>query len=613
MKDKQALGTTAMSTPVLVYDGDCGICREWVGYWLSLTGHQVIYRSYQSAAADYPAIAPADFRQSIQLIESDGRVHAGAAATFRLLSYVPGHGLGWWLYRFLPGFALLSEGIYRFSARHRGLLSRATHWLWGRHYRAPRYDQVSRIFIQGLGLIYVAAFLSAGVQITGLIGESGLLPIGDYLDRMRGYHGGMAWWYAPTVFWLASSDTALQLVCLVGALAGLLIACNRLTIPALLVAFVLYLGIVHPGQAFFHFQWDLLLLEAGFLAIFLHTWPGIIRWLYRWLLLRFLFMAGIVKLLSDDPTWYGLSALQYHFETQPLPTPLAWYAHQLPDNVLMAATAFTLVLEIVLAFLVFAPRRPRMLLAWLILAFQTGILLTGNYNFFNLLTMLLTLWLFDDAALARLTGSAPASLASGTRPRSGVQAIGIVFAVAIVLSGLNHVSRFVFNDTLPGGRQIGALMQPLMIVNPYGLFANMTTRRPEIIIEGSRDGQHWEAYEFAYKPGDMHRAPPVTIPHQPRLDWQLWFAALSNPKRQSWFKPLLVKLLKNEPAVTRLLAMNPFPDSGPRFIRARLFNYRFSEPDSRAWWQRDFMRLYYPAVTLQEIRQRPRGQMPFER
>mgnify|MGYP006423183329 CR=1 FL=1 len=602
-----------MSTPVLVYDGDCGICREWVGYWLKLTGHQVVYRSYQSAAADYPDIAAEDFRRSIQLIESDGRVYAGAAATLRLLSYVPGHGLGWWLYRRLPGFALLSEWVYRFSARHRGLLSRLTHWLWGRHHKPPRYEAISRWFIQGLGLIYMAAFISAGMQITGLIGESGLLPISDYLDRMQGYHGGMAWWHAPTVFWLAHSDTVLQLVCLVGALAGLLITCNRLTTPALLVAFILYLGIVHPGQAFFQFQWDLLLLETGFLAVFLSTWPGIIRWLYRWLLLRFLFMTGSVKLLSGDPTWYGLSALQYHFETQPLPTPLAWYAHQLPDDLLLAATAFTLILEIVLALLVFAPRRLRMLLGWLVIIFQTGILLTGNYNFFNLLTLLLTLWLFDDAALTRLTGGAGSLPAAAGKIHPASHVAGVLFAAIIVLAGLNHVARFAFNDTLPVGRQIYAVIQPWLLVNPYGLFANMTTNRPEIIVEGSRDGQHWQAYEFRYKPGDIDRAPPVIIPHQPRLDWQMWFAALSNPRRQSWFKPFLIKLLDNEPAVTRLLAKNPFPDDGPRHIRARLFDYQFRQPGSTTWWQRDFLRSYYPAVTREEIRQRPRGRMPFQR
>ncbi|MDZ7736446.1 MAG: lipase maturation factor family protein [Gammaproteobacteria bacterium] len=597
--------------PVLIYDGDCGICREWVDYWLSLTGHRVIYRSYQSAAADYPNIPAEEFRHSIRLFEGD-KVYAGAAATLRLLSYVPGHGLGWLLYRFLPGFAAISEMVYHFSARHRGLLRHVTHLLWGRHYTAPRYTNTGWCFLRGLGLIYVSAFVSAAVQITGLIGESGLLPIADYLERMQGYYSGLAWYHVPTLFWIANSDAVLQLACLAGAAAGVLVTFNRLTTPALIAAFVLYLGIVHPGQAFFMFQWDLLLLEAGFLAIFLQSWPTMTRWLYRWLLWRYLFMAGIVKLISGDPTWHGLTALQYHFETQPLPTPLAWYAHQLPDTVLTAATAFTLLLELVFVFLVFGPRRFRMLLGWLVLVFQAGILLTGNYNFFNLLTMLLTLWLFDDAALARLTRGARSLQAIEIRSGITGKAFCILFSLMIVLPGLNYIARYTLNDTLPVGRQISAFIDPFMIVNPYGLFANMTTSRPEIVIEGSVNNRDWLAYEFRYKPGDPGRAPPWNILHQPRLDWQMWFAALGSPGRQSWFKPLLVRLLENETGVTRLFAHNPFPDSGPRYIRARLYDYRFTEPGSHDWWRRERKRLYYPAITLDEIHGRPRSTMPFE-
>ncbi len=603
------------ATPVLIYDGDCGICREWVNYWLSLTGQRVIYRPYQSAAVDYPHIPTESFRKSVWLIEPDGHVHSGAAASFRLLNYIRGHGLGWWLYRFLPGFAPLSEIIYDFLASHRGLLRRLTHLLWGPHYTAPRHQRIQWWFLRGLGVIYISAFVSAGVQITGLIGETGLLPVDAYLDRMQGYHGSVAGYYVPTVFWLGSSDWLLQAVCGAGAAAGLLIIINRLTTPALVVAFALYLSVFHAGQAFFQFQWDLLLLEIGFLAIFLRGWPTMVRWLYRWLLWRFLFMAGVVKVTGGDSVWRGLSALEYHFETQPLPTPLAWYTHHLPDNLLMLATALTLIIEIVLVFLIFGPRRLRMLIGWLIILFQMAILLTGNYNFFNLLTLLLTLWLFDDAALARL-GRQPRSLLAieSHRGRAG-RIFCILFSLIIVLPGLNLVSRVMLTETLPIGRQVHQFIQPFMIVNPYGLFANMTIRRPEIIIEGSRNGHDWQAYEFRYKPGDPARAPGWNIPHQPRLDWQMWFAALGSPDRQPWFEPLLIRLLENEPAVTRLFADNPFPDTGPRTIRARLYHYRYTTPergnDSHQWWTRELSGEYYPAVTLDTIRQRPGRGVPF--
>jgi len=603
----------ALSAPVLIYDGDCGICREWVGYWLSLTGHRVIYRSYQSAAADYPHISIDAFRHSIQLIEPDGRVYSGAAATFRLLSHVPGHGLGWCLYRFLPGFAPLSEFAYRLSARHRGLLRYLTHFLWGRHYTAPRYERVGDWFLRGLGLIYLSAFVSAGVQMTALVGESGLLPLVQYLERLRGFYDGWAWLYAPSLFWIDHSDAALQFACLAGTAGGILIAINRWTVPALIAAWALYLSITHAGQAFFLFQWDSLLLEAGFLAIFLRHFPTMIRWLYRWLLFRFLFMAGLVKLMSGDSTWHGLSALQYHFETQPLPTPLAWFAHQLPDAILFAATAFSLILEIVLVVLVFAPRRLRMLLGWLVLIFQTGILLTGNYNFFNLLSMLLVLWLFDDAALSRLRRGARALPAVEFNSRLPNRLFCIALGLLIVLPGLNYMSRVTLNDTMPIGRQIATWTDAFRIVNYYGLFANMTTDRPEIIIEGSRNGREWQSYEFRYKPGDVRRPPPWNIPHQPRLDWQMWFAALGSPGREPWFKPLLIKLLENDPEITRLFARNPFPDTGPRYIRASLYDYRFARRDEGGWWRREYRHLYYPPLTLEELRRRPRAAMPFGR
>lgn len=604
------------TTPVLLYDGDCAICREWVNYWLSLTAERVIYRSYQSALDDYPQLDAADCRRSIQLIESDGTIYSGAAATLKLLSRLPGRGLGWWLYRYVPGFALVAELTYRLSARQRGLLRSLTHVLWGAHYSAPRHEWVQWWFLRGLGLIYVFAFISAGTQVPGLIGTEGLLPIADFLDRLHGYYDNV-WYYAPTLFWLGHSDLLLQLLCLAGAISGALVLCNRLTTPALIAAFVFYLSLVHPGQDFFQFQWDLLLLETGFLAIFIDSWPNLTRWLYRWLLFRYLFMAGIAKLTSGDTSWQDLTALQYHFETQPLPTPFAWYAHQLPDALLTVMTAATLVLEVVLVFLVFTPRRPRMLLAWLLLTFQIAILLTGNYNFFNLLTMLLTVWLFDDAAITRLTGQARGWLATCRPVRPLPCVFGMALAVMIVLPGLNQISLRCCQQVLPVARQIDKALAPLLIVNRYGLFANMTKRRPEIQIQGSMNGEDWIAYDFRYKPGDPAQAPGWNIPHQPRLDWQMWFAALSRADRQRWFEPLLIGLLENEPMITTLLADNPFPENGPRYIRAMIYQYHFTDYTERArsghWWRRERQDIYYPSMSLEQMQNRSRGGLPFQR
>src|SRR5262249_39481919 len=234
------------------------------------------------------------------------------------------------------------------------------------------------------------------------------------------------------------------------------------------------------------------------------------------------------KLLSGDETWSALTALDYHFWTQPLPTPLAWYAAQLPQAILAGGTAATLAIELVVAFLVFLPRRPRAFAAWCVLAFQALIVLTGNYNFFNLLTMFNCVFLFDDAALRRVVPAKLASWVKRRAPQPGRAAttVAAIVAFVIVPAGVNVLAQTVAHTSLPVARTLSKLIAPLMIVNRYGLFAVMTTSRPEIIVEGSSDGETWHEYAFRYKPGALTRAPPWNIPHQPRVDWQMWFAAL---------------------------------------------------------------------------------------
>ncbi|MFA6140809.1 MAG: lipase maturation factor family protein, partial [Hyphomicrobium sp.] len=388
--------------PTFVFDGDCGICRTWVDCWRQLTGDKVAYRPYQEATADFPAIPAGDFKHAVQLIEPDGAVYAGAAATFRLLSYAPDRSTWWWLYRYVPGFAALGEAAYRFISTHRGLLTRATHLLWGRTLEPPRYDLVAWLFLRGLGLIYLAAFVSVALQIRSLVGSDGILPVDGYLTAAHSGWGTDAYWRLPTLFWLNASDAALMGGAAGGIALSLLVSLGIAQRLALIGLCALYLSFVYAGQLFFTYQWDMLLIEAGFLAVFLTGGSVIVVWLYRLLLLRFLFLAGLVKLASGDATWQQLTALDYHFFTQPLPSPLAWYAAQLPHWLLAAATATALVIELVAVALIFLPRRPRMLAAALVIVFQLGIMLTGSYNWFNLLTVLLCVFLFDDQALRRV-------------------------------------------------------------------------------------------------------------------------------------------------------------------------------------------------------------------
>jgi hypothetical protein len=478
-------------------------------------------------------------------------------------------------------------------------------FLWGRDYAPPRYDFVSFLFMRLFGLIYLSAFTSFGVQALGLIGSHGILPVAELVKVIGARAGAERFYVMPMLFWISAGDWTIQAVCWGGVGFSLLLVFNVLPRLCLFLLYVLYLSLLYGGQTFMSYQWDTFLLEAGFLALLMSfaRVPGI--WLLRWLLFRFMFMSGVVKLLSADPNWWNLSALSYHFFSQPLPTPPAWYAAHLPPPVLRFAAGGLFVVELLLPFLIFCPRRLRFVAGFGILLLQTCILITGNYNWFNLQTMLLCLLLFDDAALqkilphrlARVLAARPRQRA----PRTSVSAVVGAWGLLLVFCSLVEMDvRFGGSPPALAG-QIDQLIEPLRMVSSYGLFAVMTTQREEIVIEGSSDGVEWREYEFRYKPGDVSRRPPWNIPHQPRLDWQMWFAALDDPRRLGWFSRFLEKLLKNEPAVTALLASNPFPDKPPQYIRAQFYDYTFTSGEQKSrglWWQRRPKGLYFPVVRL---------------
>ena len=591
----------------LVYDGDCDICRYWVNYWRSLTNGRVVYRPYQEAAPDFPAIPRDAFARAVQFIEPDGQTYAAAAATFRVLRDVPGRAAWWWLYTHAPGFATASECTYAYLARHRGLLNHVSKLLWGPVLERERYELVSWVFLRLFGLIYAAAFASLAVQVLGLVGRAGILPLADYLDAAHKALGDSAYRLLPTLFWLNASDAALIAGTVVGVALALLVVLDRWTGAALGGLFALYLSYVYAGQEFMSFQWDLLLLEAGFLAMFLTGGSRMVVWLYRWFVFRYFFLAGAVKLLSGDATWRDLTALEYHFWTQPLPTPLAWYAARLPQWLLVGGTAATLAVEMGIVFLIFMPRRPRAFAGCCLLLFQSLILLTGNYNFFNLLSMLLCVFLFDDAALRGVLPPRLASWAQRRAPRPGRAAtlIATALALTVVPVGLDRIWQTWTRADMPVAATIAAAISPLLIVNPYGLFAVMTTTRPEIVIEGSIDGQTWREYVFRYQPGPLNRAPSWNVPHQPRLDWQMWFAALGDARSNPWFSHLMLRLLEGSPPVLALLETDPFPDHPPKSVRAKLYEYRFADRGAHTatgqWWVRQLVGWYLPQVSLTDF------------
>jgi hypothetical protein len=547
-------------------------------------------------------------------------VTEAAEAVFRLLA-LGRRRAPLWAYQHVPGVALVTERAYRIVADHRSFWAAVTTLLWGRAPAPSTYARATWLFLRLLGIVYLVAFWSIGVQILGLSGHDGILPADGYMTSARQLTGLTRFWLLPTLAWVSASDTSLQALCAGGAALASLLVAGIFTPVVLPLLWLTYLSLSVVCREFLSFQWDALLLETGFLAIFLAPIakrerlrgladpPRVAVWLLLWLLFRLMVASGAVKLTSGDPTWHDLTALAFHFETQPIPTPIAWFAHQLPLSFLKGATLLVFAIEIGVPFLILAPRRLRALAFVLLTAFQALVALTGNYAFFNLLTAALCLFLLDDAALgnwgAVLTG------------RTAIRRVRRGLLVAITLVTV-PVSAVAFAGTLrialPGAALVGPLadlIAPFRIVNAYGLFAIMTTTRPEIILEGSEDGAAWVEYEFKYKPGDVRRRPPWVAPHQPRLDWQMWFAAFSRFDEERWFQNFCVRLLEADDAVLRLLERDPFQGRRPRYLRAVLYRYTFPDAAARrrdgAWWVRERLGDYSPVLSLSAAAQRPTG------
>ena len=585
---------------VLVYDGDCGICAWWVRYWQRLTGEQVRYGSYQQIGGEFPEIAEQDFAGAIHLIGAPGALkpRSGAHAAFTTLAM----GGRWFpfllLYRFLPGFAVLSEWTYRTVAGHRPTFARLTWFLWGRAELQPvRHDRVVWLLLRLLGLWFLAAFLSFALQAQGLIGSGGILPVQDLVAYADQRFGSAAWVRLPTLFLIDAGDNSITALVWGGVLLSLLVVVGRWVSVALLGCAVFYLSLFHAGQVFMGFQWDLLLIECGFLGLLLSLSSGRLRsaviWLWRWLLFRFMLLSGVVKITSGDSAWWDLSALQYHFETQPLPTAAAWFAHQLPQWLLQGSTLATLVIELLVPFLLFLPRRLRFLAAGLFALLQLSILATGNYNWFNLLSLSLCVAALDDQAVAWLTPKR--LLPALDRAAAGNAVVGwLLPPVALLAAAQLLLSSVLLAQKLgtptPGWiNDTTRAVRPFALASNYGPFAVMTRVRRELVIEGSADGEHWKAYHWRYKPDrDGATGLPWIIPYQPRLDWQAWFVVLGPPRASPWLNGLIRAVVEGRQPALALFANNPFPERPPQWLRMRLQQYRFSTPEERArsgnWW-----------------------------
>lgn len=552
------------------------------------------------------------------------------------------------------------------------------------------YYYTRGLFLRALAIVYFFAFASLAMQIIGLVGKQGILPAANFLSRIGEHIQTQAFWTLPTIFWFNSSDFFLSAVCIAGIILSALAFFGVASVFSFAMLWFLYLSLINIGQDFLSFQWDILLLETGFLGIFLAPWqwweesgwkragrrrarpvgadlsrpylplrappeiqtPLVIIWLLRLLLFRLMFESGFVKLASGDLTWRNLTALNYHYFTQPLPTPVAWYAAQLPGWFNQLSVVMVFAVELLTPFLIFAGRKARFIAAITLVSFQILIAFTGNYAFFNLLTIALCICLLDDQHINSIIdwirkiqlptifgtpeprgrlhrplrfqrsniGSNEQNAAIQEQPAIVVsnektsaeslplpkaqQIISILVAILVGVLSIVTTLRGTFGVAVPAFmEELSDISGRYFICNTYGLFAVMTTKRMEIQIEGSNDGIFWDEYEFKYKPGNLDIAPPIVAPQQPRLDWQMWFAALSDFRNNPWFLNLAFRLLQGEPTVLKLLANNPFPKGPPQYIRARLYDYSFTNESERHksghWWKRELVGDYLPSISLQ--------------
>jgi hypothetical protein len=449
------------------------------------------------------------------------------------------------------------------------------------------------LFERALAVLYLIAFLVAANQFVPLLGEHGLLPVPRFVEQVP-------FRASPSLFYFLPNDNAFRLA----AWAGVALSIAALSsVPARLGTWVsatvwallwlLYLSFVNAGQTFYSFGWETLLLETGFLAIFLgghKTEPSPVPiWLLRWVLFRVMFGAGLIKIRGDS-CWRDLTCLDYYFETQPIPNPLAWYFHWLPGSVHRAGVVVNHIAELLVPFGYFASVRIRAIAGLLTILFHSTIVVSGNLSWLNWLTIVLAISTFDDRSLAWLPVHRPALQPVGSTSRVATYGLAAVVALLSIAPVLNMLSPQQLMNTS---------FEPLHLVNTYGAFGSITRTRNEIVIEGTDDAiisstTRWREYEFKGKPGDPS--------YHLRLDWLMWFAAMADPSEHEWFPQLLLKLLQGDRAVVGLLRSNPFPDRPPRWVRAQYYKYTFTRPEERRqtgrWWSRELSGVYYPAVAL---------------
>jgi len=478
------------------------------------------------------------------------------------------------------------------------------------------------VLLRLLGFVYFVAFLCLAQQLLPLLGHDGLTPVPLFLHRLEAHFGSRraAFLQFPSLFWLDASDGFMLAMAWLGAGLSLVVLAGFANALLMAVLWALYLSFVHIGQDWYGYGWEIQLLETGFLAVFLcplldprpfprRPPPAPVLWLYRWLIFRIMLGAALIKLRGDS-CWRDLTCLYYHYETQPLPNPLSRWLHFQPHWFQKGGVLFNYLAELMAPWFAFCPRAARYIAGGVLLAFQVSLILSGNLSFLNWLTIVPILACFDDALLRRvlpcfLVARAERAAAEAQPSRAQLVATAALVVLVAVLS-LQPVG-----NLLSRRQTMNTSFNRLELVNTYGAFGSVGRLRPEIVFEGTSDETigaetRWREYEFKCKPGDVMRRPCVIAPYQERIDWQLWFAAMSTPEGYPWTLHLVWKLLHNDQGALRLLATNPFPDAPPRHIRARLYRYEFAPPGdpSGAWWKRTLLDEWLPPLSADDPRLR---------
>ncbi|HYC57027.1 MAG TPA: lipase maturation factor family protein [Candidatus Binatia bacterium] len=478
------------------------------------------------------------------------------------------------------------------------------------------------VILRLLGAVYAVAFLAATRQLLPLIGSQGLMPVERFLAAVRD-HFGSTWASLvrlPSLFWIDASDNALMAVAYTGLALSLAVTAGYANAVVMTALWALYMSIVRVGQDWYGYGWEIQLLETGFLAIFLcplldgrpfpkREPPRAILALYRWLIFRIMLGAGLIKLRGDE-VWRNLTALDYHFETQPIPNPLSRWFHFLPRPLLRAGVAFNHVAELAAPWLVLWPGRARYAAGLIIVSFQLALIASGNLSFLNWLTIVPALACFDDVFWSRVLPRSLVAKAHAARaaavPSRGMQRTSV--AVTILVAVLSIPPAF---NLLSASQVMNTSFDPLAIVNTYGAFGSVGRIRMNVVFEGTdaeiADEQaQWKPYRYRALPVEVDAMPVQIAPYQPRLDWQMWFASMSRAEDYPWTLHLVWKLLHDDAGALSLFADNPFPDRPPRHVRATLYRYEFADPDNGQgrWWDRERVRAWLPPLSKDDERLR---------